>query len=192
MDKTKADEKHDLTALLEKVKSGDREAFMTTIGLYQRKVFLLAFSFFQNKEDALDIVQETFLRLYQKIGQYERGKSFPNWLMQIARNICIDYYRQNYSRRKDLESSRSLEDIDPAANDPNPEEASDLKAVFSSCLSRLGERQRAVFIMKHYNGLQYNEIAPILQISIGTVKSLHFKAIQKMRKLVAPHLGAET
>ncbi|NOR15163.1 MAG: sigma-70 family RNA polymerase sigma factor, partial [Candidatus Aminicenantes bacterium] len=82
--------------LVEKIRSDDREAFKTLTSLYQKKVYLLAYSFFRNRDDALDIVQETFLRLYQKADMYKEGHSFQNWLLQIAKNLCIDYYRKHY------------------------------------------------------------------------------------------------
>ncbi len=68
---------HDNTwTLVQKVKDGDREAFMTLTRMYQKKVFVLTYSFFRNKEDALDLVQETFLKLYQKIDYFRRGHNF--------------------------------------------------------------------------------------------------------------------
>lgn len=78
----------DVYTLVDKIKEGDREAFMTLTRLYQKKVFLLAYSFFRNREDALDIVQETFLRFYEKVRMFQRGKNFQNWLLQIAKNLC--------------------------------------------------------------------------------------------------------
>ncbi len=74
MEQEKARKNEDVYTLVEKIKKGDREAFMTVTHLYQKKVFLLAFSFFRNREDALDIVQETFLRFYKKVNLYRKGK----------------------------------------------------------------------------------------------------------------------
>jgi len=81
MEEKRAQEHEDVYTLVDKIKEGDREAFMTLTSLYQKKVFLLAFSFFRNKEDALDIVQETFLRFYEKVKMFQRGKNFQNWLL---------------------------------------------------------------------------------------------------------------
>jgi RNA polymerase sigma-70 factor (ECF subfamily) len=192
MDRTNAAENENIQVLLEKAKEGDRLAFQAIVTLYQQKVFLLAYSIMRNKEDAVDIVQETFLRLLQKLGSYEREKSFQAWLLQMAKNLCIDYYRKNYSRRRKFESSKSIEELNLAADDgPDSPASADLRRIFSRCLEKLGERQRLVFVMKHYNGLQYQEIAQILNISLGTVKSLHFKAVQNLRKLLSPYLGME-
>lgn len=176
--------------LVQKTRKGDREAFMTITRVYQKKVFLLAYSFFHDREDALDVVQETFLRLYQKIHLFRQGRNFQNWLLQIARNICIDYYRKHHRRKKELEQDRDVEEMNsPLTGQNHSHDAVDLKAIFSRCLKRLSHRQRMIFVMKHYNQLKYKEIAQILDISTGTVKSLHFKAVRNLRALMAPYLG---
>ncbi len=177
-------------SLVERIKKGDREAFMTLTALHQKKVFLLAFSFFRNREDALDIVQETFLRFFQKVQLFRKGENFQNWLLRIARNLCIDYCRKNHSRKKDWEEPIDERKLS-LQNENDPYRSSDLKEIFSRCVDKLGERQRMVFVLKHYNQLKYREIAQTLNISLGTVKSLHFKAVQNMRAFAAPYLGRE-
>jgi RNA polymerase sigma-70 factor (ECF subfamily) len=107
--------------------------------------------------------------------------------LQIAKNLCIDYYRKNYSRAKEFQSDKDVEEVHvPAQKDKNSQSYSDLKRVFGECLDRLTEKQRLIFVMKHYNNLEYKEIAQILRISVGTVKSLHFKAVQNLRALMTP------
>ncbi len=126
MEQEKARKNEDVYTLVEKIKKGDREAFMTVTHLYQKKVFLLAFSFFHNREDALDIVQETFLRFYQKVSLYRKGKNFQNWLLQIAKNLCIDYYRKNYKKGGELRKENSIDDMNlPLQNEPDPHTFSD-------------------------------------------------------------------
>ncbi len=180
----------EIGSLVERIKNGDREAFMTVTRHYQRKVFLLAYSYLHNKEDALDVVQETFLRLHQKAHLFRKGRNFQNWLLQMAKNICIDIYRKYHSKDNEFRSGKSLDEINPAANRRDHDHSSsDLKEAFSSCLEKLSERQRMVFVMKHYNHLQYSEIAQIMDIAMGTVKSLHFKAVQNLRTLMSPYVG---
>jgi RNA polymerase sigma-70 factor (ECF subfamily) len=74
---------------------------------------------------------------------------------------------------------------------PNPEVSSDLREIFSAGIKKLAEKQRMIFVMKHYNQLKYNEIAEVLGISLGTVKSLHYKAVQNLRGLITPYLGEQ-
>jgi RNA polymerase sigma-70 factor (ECF subfamily) len=179
--------------LVERLKKGDREAFMAIIRLYQRKVFLLAYSYFHNSEDAMDIVQETFLRLYQKTNLFQKGRDFQNWLLQIAKNLCIDYYRKHYGRDRELRRDKSIEDWDCSIGETdNAQSSSDIRRIFSECLKGLTEKQRMIFVMKHYNNLEYLEIAQIMRISVGTVKSLHFKAVQNLRALMTPYMEAES
>ena len=192
MEEKRVEDHEDIYTLVEKIKKGEREAFMTVTRLYQKKVFLLAFSFFRNREDALDIVQETFLRFYQKVKMFKRGKNFQNWLLQIAKNLCIDYYRKNYSKGQERLIRKPFDEINlPIQNEHDPHLSSDIKQIFSVCLKELAERQRMIFVMKHYNQLTYSEIAQILDISLGTAKSLHFKAVQNLRGLMAPYLGRQ-
>jgi RNA polymerase sigma-70 factor (ECF subfamily) len=179
-------------ALVRRVRQGDREAFLGLTRAYQKKVFALAYSFFRNKEDALDLVQETFLRLHQKMDLFQEGHSFEAWLLQVARNLCIDHYRKNYARRREMEVATPVEELPIADSRAEADiRASDLKDVLSRCVDQLAERQRTIFILRHYNQLKNEEIAQMLEISIGTVKSLHFKAIQNLRGLLAPYLGCE-
>lgn len=190
MEGKRIDEQKDIYTLVERIKKGDREAFMTVTTIYQKKVFLLAFSFFRNKEDAMDIVQETFLRFYQKVYMFKRGKNFQSWLLQIAKNLCVDYYRKHYGKNREWQGEKPIDEMNlPLQNEADPFVSSDLKGIFSSCIKKLANKQRMIFVMKHYNQLKYREIAQILDISLGTAKSLHFKAVQNLRGLIAPYMG---
>ena len=183
----------EIWSLVQNVKTGDKEAFMTLTRMYQRKVFILTYSFFRNKEDALDMVQETFLRLYQKIDSFRSGHNFEAWLLQIARNLCIDHYRRSAAERREIESDKTVEELQVSdRRAEGGEQARDLKDILSRCVEKLAERQREIFIMRHYNQLKNEEIAQALGISPGTVKSLHFKAVRNLRALMSPYLGWET
>ena len=182
----------EVSSLVERIKEGDREAFMTVVRLYQQKVFVMAYSILRNREDALDAVQETFLRLYQKAGLYKTGNSFQGWLLQMAKNISIDSYRKHQMKRREWETSKPLEEIPVAVEDrASDSAASDLRSAFARSVEKLAKRQKMVFIMRHYNELQFNEISEAMRISVGTAKSLHFKAVQNLRKWLTPDLGMQ-
>ena len=182
----------DLSSLLERLQVGDREAFMTLVRFYQQKVFVMAFSILRNKEDALDAVQETFLRLYQKSGSFRPGHNFQGWLLEIAKNVSIDHYRKHRQKRLEWEVSKSVDEIPVAVEDRSLDSRdSDLRSAFSRCVEKLAARQKMVFVMRHYNELQFNEISEALQISVGTAKSLHFKAVRNLRKWLTPQLGEQ-
>ena len=175
--------------LIRGVRSGDREAFVALTRLYQQKVFILAYSFSRNKEDAVDLVQDVFLRVYEKIDSFQAERNFEAWLLRVAKNLCIDRYRRTRSRRE-MESDVRVDEI-PLADDRTPDagRTADLKAVLFQSVDKLAERQKTIFLMRHVNQMGNEEIAQVLHISTGTVKSLHFKAIRRLRTLMEPHLG---
>ncbi|MFW6161000.1 MAG: RNA polymerase sigma factor, partial [Acidobacteriota bacterium] len=169
----------DESTFVEKAKQGDRDAFMELIKFYQQKVYRLAYSILQNREDVLDVVQETLVRVHEKIHLYRRGNNFQAWIFQITKNLCVDHYRKNIRKRQQLEADFSLnEDKLAGGNSSDDKRSTEIKKIFSSCLEKLSPRQRLVFAMKHFNGFCFQEIAQTLGIAQGTVKSLHFKALQ--------------
>ncbi len=188
---TASDQEHEhIDSLIERIKQGDQGAFMIVISRYQKNVFQMAYSFFYNREDAMDIVQDTFLKLHQKIHLFRPAKEFKSWLLQIAKNLCIDHYRKNYKKRGEFIKNKNIEDMPlPAGKEHDLD--SDVEVILSQCLKRLSERQRMVFTMKHFNQLQYKEIAQILNVAVGTVKSLHFKATQNLKVMMTPYLGRQ-
>ena len=190
MDRERSIGTEDIHALVREIQNGNREAFMTIVGAYQQRVFVMAYSMLRNKEDALDVVQETFLRLFQKAKQFKEGCNFQGWLLQIAKNLCVDYYRKNYRKRREFESPKSLDELQVAV-EPNPASSSakELRDVFFRVINKLANRQRMVFVLRHVDELQFNEISETMNISVGTVKSLHFKAVQNLRKWLSPYMG---
>ena len=190
MERERSIGREDIHALVREIQNGNREAFMTIVSAYQQRVFVMAYSMLRNKEDALDVVQETFLRLFQKAKQFKEGCNFQGWLLQIAKNLCVDYYRKNYRKRREFESPKSLDELQVAAEtDPASSSAGEMKEVFFRGIDKLASRQRLVFVLRHVDELQFNEISETLNISVGTVKSLHFKAVQNLRKWLSPYMG---
>lgn len=183
----------EISALIERIKLGDREAFMCVTKTYQQKVYQVAFAFFRNHEDALDIVQEAFLRVFQKIELFKAGRNFQNWLLQITRNLCIDTYRRKKKNSVDNMAPLNVDNLHLADESSHHfGKNSDIKQIFTQCLEQLSERQRAIFVMKHVNQMKYSEIAQILNVAVGTVKSLNHKAIQNMRGLMSPYLESRS
>jgi RNA polymerase sigma-70 factor (ECF subfamily) len=181
-----------IAGIIRRIRSGDRDAFVALTRLYQQKVFVLAYSFFRNKEDAIDLVQDVFLRIFEKIDSFQEDRNFEAWLIQVAKNLCIDRYRKTRGRRE-MESDARVDEL-PLADDRSPDagRSSDLKAVLTQSVDRLADRQKTIFLMRHVNQMGNEEIARVLNISTGTVKSLHFKAIRRLRTLMSPHLGCQT
>lgn len=175
------------TELVRRLQDGDHDAFTELVGLYQQKIFRLAFGFFQDRDDAMEIVQETFIRVYEKMDRFDRTggqTSFRNWVYRIAYNLCIDYYRK-FKKKKagDKELFEFYESRDRETT--NPEDLIDrmhFKHTLEKCVMRLSKRQQSVFMLKHYSQLKHHEISGILNVSVGTVKSLYHRAVKTLEK----------
>jgi RNA polymerase sigma-70 factor (ECF subfamily) len=168
---------------VERLKQGDMRAFTEIAERYQKPLFRYAYAFFHNREDALEIVQETLMRLVEKIDLYQPGHSLQSWLFRIARNLCIDHYR----RHKKHMQVQPLDTIAERDMSYTPEQAAHdqerQRAIQAGCAA-LPERQRAVFLLKHQQGMKLNAIAATMKLTLGTVKTLHHRAIKNIRKHV--------
>ncbi len=179
--------------LLERIKSGEKEAFAELVRLFQEKVFTMAYGFFHDREDALEIVQETFMRLHAKIGMYRPEHSLHGWVYRLAHNLCIDHYRKHSKKRR---RECGLDDVPegrlPAAEDGRDdwESQRQLDAI-ERAVEKLSLRQRSVFILKYRQGLKLQQVAETMAISLGTVKALHHRAIHRMRRELVPGSGGK-
>jgi len=162
--------------LIEKSKKGDLNAFEQLVRRYENKVFTLGFRFTGNYDDACDVAQEAFLRLYQSLPQFRGDSDFMTWFYRIIANVCRDE-----TRRRRRYNNFSLDD-NPAGcsilqlpdRDVLPEEAlekQEFADMVQKCLDALSEEHRLVLIMRDIQGLSYDEMAEALNSSLGTVKS---------------------
>lgn len=173
--------------LIHLVKEGNGQAFTEIIRLHQKGVFKVAYGFFRDRDDAMEIVQETFMRVYEKIDKFDNHSSFKNWIYRIASNLCIDYYRKFKSKKNHSQDISELDDVQISDMEA-PEEHLDrqnFKENLEESLQTLSKRQKMIFIMKHFNALKYKEISEILHISVGTVKSLHHRAARALKEKLA-------
>jgi len=165
-------------------KEGNQQAFSKIISLYQERIFKLAFCFFHDREDAMEIVQNTFLRVYEKIDHFDTETHFKNWIYRIASNLCVDYYRKFKKKKHQTQSLQewSQNNISPS---PGPEEMAINQIFYESLkksIQKLSRRQKMIFVLKHHSNFKYKDIAGILKISVGSVKSLHHRAITNIKK----------
>jgi len=179
--------------LCRRVKAGNQADFSLLVRLFQKKVFLLALSILRNREDALDAVQETFMKVYQSLNSFEEERNFENWLLRIAKNVAIDHYRRQRSKGRSEQETMPLESVEPwlAAANENPRKT-EMKRLIEAALDELAERQRLVFVLRHFQGFSYEEVASTLGIAVGTVKSLHFKALERLKSLVGQRLATRS
>jgi len=189
-----AGDKHDLEFerdLVARIQSGEREAFVELVRVFQKKIFIMAHGFFRDRDDALEIVQETFMRVYEKIGSYRPEHSLQSWIYRLAYNLCVDYYRKYTKKRKLEVGFDNVPDRHLAAAD-NPQAAWESRQVSEAierAVENLSRKQKEVFFLKYRQGLKLRQVAETMAISLGTVKALHHRALKRIRQEVAPGAG---
>jgi len=179
--------------LLARITGGEKEAFAELVRLFQKKVFALAYGFFRDRDDALEIVQETFMRVYEKIDSYRPDHSLQSWIYRLAYNLCIDYYRKYAKKRKLEDSFDSVPDRQLASADNCQAgwEARQTAEAIERAVETLSWKQKEVFTLKYRQGMKLRQVAEIMAISLGTVKTLHHRALKRIRLQVAPGAGGD-
>jgi RNA polymerase sigma-70 factor (ECF subfamily) len=189
----------DDTVLVRRAQQGDTAAFEELVRHYDSRVLRLAMHLTNSTEDAQDIYQETFLRAYRNIGRFRFECSFYTWIYRIVTNLCCDYLRHKqfrnryaYSERSPGEDSEREDTILERACDQragaSPERAAlngELRKQILRALNKLSVRERLVFELRHYEGLKLQTVASILNTTENTVKTMLFRATQKLRLRLA-------
>ena len=169
--------------LVRRCKEDDRQAFRELVERYQRKAVAIAFGLLHDREDALEVSQEAFAKVFTSIQQFKEEASFYTWLYRIVVNLAIDRRRQK-SRQPSFERGESgdsesnrIETLPAAANTDPYEQLKDkeLGERIQAALAELTPAHKAVILLRAVEGLSYEEISEILQCSRGTVMSrLHY------------------
>lgn len=174
-------------ALVQRIQSGDSDAFAVLMDEYQKQVYHLALRTVGNPEDAADMTQEAFLRAYRAIGSFRGDSKLSVWLYRLTQNVCIDFLRSK--GRKPTVSltveneADEVQELDVADDRFDPEEQYQRKALRDAVrrgLMALPEEYREILILREINGLSYAEIGERLQLEEGTVKSRLFRARKKL------------
>jgi RNA polymerase sigma-70 factor (ECF subfamily) len=165
--------------LVERCLTGDRSAFEGLVDKYQRAVYNLALRMVQGPEDAEDIAQAAFVKAYERLGTYKSEYRFFSWLYRIAVNESLDFleHKKRFTGLGDAEEVAAVEEADRG-------ETEELSAMLGNALQELKPDHRAVVVLKHLEGLSYEEIGRILQIPEKKVKSRLFSARQSLRDLL--------
>jgi RNA polymerase sigma-70 factor (ECF subfamily) len=185
--------------LVERARQGDREAFSTLARGFERRVYSLALFYTRNPSDAEDLAQEVWLKVYRHLQSFRGESSFYTWLRQITVNTFLNHRRTSMRHTGgDSQPLRLVEieqvDYEDAlrlARGRNMEDDLYQKMMIErveAALSELTPQQRLIFILKHNEGMTYEEISVALNCSTGTIKKSLFRAVQKLRQ----HLGLNT
>lgn len=164
--------------IMEKIRRGDKEAFHYLVSQYRNKGFGLCYSIVGNVEDAKDILQDGFVKVYTNIKYFKGESSFYTWFYRILVNACRDFLRKN-SRKKTSNIDNHALSQGPAGN---PAVKQEIREELASAVSSLPEKQRLCFIMKHMRGLKIDEIATVMKCKPSTIKVHLFRAVGKLRK----------
>ena len=161
--------------LVERCLSGDDAAWETIVTSYARRIYNLGYRYTSRREEAEDLTQEIFIRVYQNLKSYRpEAGSFQNWVFKVARNLIIDHYRQS-RRFRQTGGSEELETLELAEEKlPNPQRAverSEATRFLRDGLASLSPELKEAVILRDLEGMAYQEIAELLSIPEGTVKS---------------------
>lgn len=177
------------TLLIRRAQKGDPQAFEALMAPHERKLYALCLRMLGNREDALDCTQDAMLRIWRALHTYRKQASFATWAYRIATNACLDLLR-----KKKVRPAMSLDMLTetgflPADSAEGPEamaEASARKQALEKGIALLPEDLRAALVLRDMQGFSYEEIAEILSVPMGTVKSRINRARDKLRHTLYP------
>lgn len=181
--------------LVRRAQNKDREAYRALVERYQSRAYALAFSILKNKQDAEDVVQESFVKVYLSIGGFKGESSFYTWLYRIVRNMSIDVKRKisrDKTRQTESPENDAYSSIDSSAQQGNESYSPDYELLrkekarrIAQVLNDISEEHRTVIILREIDGMDYGQIAQITGVSKGTIMSRLHYARKKLQKALA-------
>jgi RNA polymerase sigma factor (sigma-70 family) len=163
-----------LEALIQRCLQGDQAAWEQIVRQHWRKVFNVAYKFVGKHDEAEDLTQDIFLKIFRSLETFDRRANFQTWLISVSRNLCIDHYRSIRKERETIDRQVDANELTPAAPDAGPIaalEQRDRVTLLRQALLKLPESLRTAVVLRDLQELSYQEIADRLQLPEGTVKS---------------------
>ena len=161
-------------SLIEQCLAGDQAAWEAIVRQNWRKVFNVAYKFVGKHDEAEDLTQDIFLKIFKALSSFDRRANFQTWIVSISRNLCIDHYRSVRKERQTIAREVDTGDLQPASADRGPYAAAehqDLRAILRLALEGLPATLRTAVVLRDLQELSYQEIADRLRLPEGTVKS---------------------
>ena len=177
--------------LVGRIKAGDQAAFKELVEQYKKQVYYLALDMTGDHFDAEDVSQNVFVKAYRGIGKFRSGSKLSTWLYRITVNTVIDSRRRKFHPTVSISQTRDddsgvgpleIPALDAASNPESSASAAVIDDHIAVALNSLSDQERTVFVMRHYHDLPLKEISKVLDVAEGTVKSLLFRAIRKLRE----------
>ncbi len=160
--------------IIERCLTGDQAAWESIVRMYRRKVFNVAYKFVGRHDQAEDLTQDVFLKLYKSLDTFDRRANFQTWLISVSRNLCIDHYRAVRKERETINRDVDPSDFAPASGDTRVDtqlEQRDRVKLLRKALDKLAPTLRTAVMLRDIQELTYQEIADQLHLPEGTVKS---------------------
>ena len=177
MDKTDSE-------LIRETVTGNMQSFDTLMTRYQDSVYMIAYNFGKTKENALDISQDVFLKVYKKLNTFKENSTFNTWVSKVAYNESINWSKKN---KKFLQQDDVSETNFKLDTSHNPEEeilVNENKALLLRCLFELNTKYRLAVVLRYFENMPIKEIASSMNCSEGVVKNMLFRSIQKLKKTI--------
>jgi RNA polymerase sigma-70 factor (ECF subfamily) len=177
-------------------RSGDRRAFAELVELYKDKIYHLGYRMLNQKQEAEDVVQETFLRVYMNLERYDENQKFSTWIYRIATNLCIDRLRKkkpNYSIDAEMSDNEGTDwhAILPS-DEAGPEEElilSETQHNIRNAIQSLPDKYRTVVVLRYLHDMSLQEISDVLEMPVTTVKTRVHRGREFLRKKLEPEFG---
>src|SRR5215470_15372628 len=174
------------TELVERYLAGDMAAFDELMIRYERQIYRVCYRFVENRDDAMDLAQEVFIKAFEHLPTFRRESSLKTWLYRIAMNHCINHVKKN--AREFVEVADNIGSTSPSVH--TQMEDQERREHLRRLVKRLPPKQKAILELRIHEQLSYEEIAKISGRSVSTIKASVFFALEKIRKLVKePHGG---
>jgi len=164
----------DIETLIQRCLGGDQAAWERIVRLHWRKVFNVAYKFVGKHDEAEDLTQDIFLKVFKSLSTFDRRANFQTWLISVSRNLCIDHYRSVRKERETIDRDVDANELSPASLEISPMaalEQRDRVALLRDALAALPDTLRTAVVMRDIQELSYQDIAVRLHLPEGTVKS---------------------
>ena len=178
--------------LIERAQKGDKAAFKQLVQRHQRRAFAIALGLLRDENDAREVVQEAFLRVYRGLDSFHGGSAFFTWLYRIITNLSIDLMRKPGRREAELDETREIDEADipllsriDGADPLDVLRRAEIRNKLEAALDALPVYHRGVIVMRVVEGMSYEEMAEAMGVSKGTIMSRLFHARQKLQRALA-------
>lgn len=176
-----------------RARAGESDAFRVLVERHSRALFRLAFRMTGNRQDAEDVVQESFLRAFKQLGKFDQRATFGTWLYRITANCSLDLVRAR-KRRSELVTSTGDEAAEEIvtqlpAPEPTPERmvlSVEVRERVIEAMQELSANERTAFVLRHFEGMKIEEVSRVLECQPGAAKHSVFRAVQKLRRRLEP------